>query len=86
MRDDPPAKQTDSQTAGRRRALGVVLAGLFALTMIMGTGPGVALVNRPVIVLGLPLVYVWGVAWYAVQVAVIAMAYWTVWRDEEEAS
>jgi hypothetical protein len=48
--------------------------------MIMGTGPGVLLVNRPEQWLGLPIVYVWGLCWYTVQLVIVVLAYKLVWR------
>jgi len=70
-------------TASRKR-LGWILAVIFVVSMIMATGPGVLLVNRPVMVLGLPVLYVWAIAWYFVQAAVVIAAYWFVWRSPDE--
>ena len=39
--------------------------------------------SRPSQVLGLPVIYVWGLFWYAVQVTVIVTAYLLVWRDPD---
>lgn len=72
-----------SPAARRRSGLGWVLAIAFALTMVMGTGPGVLLVNRPETFLGIPLVYAWGIFWYLVQVAIAVVAYFTVWKEAE---
>ena len=49
--------------------------------MLMGVGPGVLLVNRPVVFLGLPLLYVWGLFWYAVHIVIVVTAYLYLWRD-----
>ena len=68
--------------AGRRR-LGWVLSGLFALSMLMGAGPGVLLVNRPEPLLGLPALCTWGLCWYLVQAAVAVLAYRYLWHDED---
>lgn len=72
----------------RCRTLAWILAAVFALAMIMGTGPGVWLVNEADSILGLPLLYAWGLFWYAVQAVVIVTAFLTVWRqaDQEEKS
>ena len=67
--------------AGRKR-LGWVLASLFALAMIMATGPGVLLVNRPVMLFGMPLIYLWAVLWYLVIAVVVLAAYCFVWRAD----
>jgi hypothetical protein len=67
-----------------RRTIGRVLALIFALSMIMGTGPGVLIVNRPETFMGLPLVYTWGILWYLVLVAVALVAYFALWRSDDE--
>jgi len=59
-----------------------LLVTLFLLATFMGAGPGLHLVNpdpgsggpAPTI-LGLPIVYAWGVAWFLVEVAVIVVAF-----------
>lgn len=66
-----------------RRRLTWFLSILFAMSLVMGAGPGVLLVNRPERLLGLPIVYVWGLFWYAVQAAVIVLAYRFLWRDAD---
>ena len=62
---------------------------LFAL--IMGPGPGLNLVNPDPadpeatrVVLGLPIVYAWGLLWFGVQVALLLTAYFTVWSRDEQ--
>lgn len=67
-----------------RHSLGWALALLFALAMIMGAGPGMELINKPEPLFGLPALYVWGLAWYGVQVFVVVAAFLFVWRDEED--
>ena len=69
-----------------RKRLGLVLAAVFALSMIMGTGPGVLLVNTPKPWLGLPSVCTWGILWYLVQAAVAVVAYLFLWRDSSDTS
>ena len=64
-----------------RSKLSIALAAVFCLSVIMGTGPGVLLVNRPESIGGIPLVYAWGIFWYCVQVAVVIVASLTVWRS-----
>lgn len=67
------------------RTLGWIVAGVFAVAMLMGTGPGVLLVNNPdVRWFGLPVIYVWGLLWYAVQIGCVVTAYFKLWPDEEE--
>ncbi|MEW4486665.1 hypothetical protein AB1L42_01205 [Thalassoglobus sp. JC818] len=63
--------------------LPIILAAIFSLSVIMGTGPGILLVNRPESILGIPLVYAWGILWYFVQVFVVIVASWTVWRSKK---
>ena len=64
-----------------RKRLGLALAAVFALSMIMGTGPGVLLVNTPKPWLGLPSICTWGILWYLVQAVVAVLAYLFIWRD-----
>ena len=66
--------------------LSATLAIVFALSMVLGTGPGVLLVNRPESIAGVPLVYAWGILWYVVQVAVVLIAYFTVWNASADKS
>lgn len=80
--NNPPAP-------GRKR-LAICLVFLFCLAMLMGPGPGLRLVNPPpdaaresYLLAGVPLVYAWGLFWYAVQAGVVATAYFTVWRSPE---
>lgn len=70
----------------RRQVLAVVLGVAFLLALVMGTGPGVYLVNpdvddphAAVSFLGMPVVYVWVVFWFFVQAGVILVAYFTLW-------
>ena len=69
-----------------RRRVGFLLCLVFVSAMVMGPGPGtkIAWVNQPEpSLLGLPRLYVWGIAWYFVQVAVVVAAYCLVWRDPD---
>jgi len=67
---------------GRKR-LSVILTAVFILAMLLGVGPGIALVNRPESVFGLPILYVWGLLWYAVHVAIATTAYIFLWRGAD---
>ncbi len=69
-----------------RKRLAQVLAAVFVLSMIMGAGPGVLLVNTPEPWLGLPSVCTWGLFWYSVQAVVAVCAYLFVWRDPQVGS
>lgn len=69
-----------------RKRLARVLAAIFVLSMIMGAGPGVLLVNTPQPWFGLPSLCTWGLIWYAVQATVAISAYLFVWRDPQNAS
>lgn len=64
---------------------------LFLVAMIMGPGPGLRLVNPDIdnpdarfTILGLPIIYVWGLFWYAVQLAILLVAYFTLWNEPEQ--
>ena len=81
----------ERNTSHKRRRLGPVLTVIFLIAMVMGPGPGVELINpdrtnpdATYRVLGLPVIYAWGLLWYGVQVAVIVTAYFTVWREGED--
>jgi len=72
-----------------RKRLGIVLTMALFAAMVMGTGPGLLLVNpeaaRPetaFTVFGLPTVYAWGLLWYAVQLVIILTACFTLWRTD----
>jgi hypothetical protein len=69
--------------SGKRSGLRNVLIFLFAVAMLMGTGPGVLLVNRPASVFGIPLVYAWGLLWYFVLVLIAVAAYAFLWKSDE---
>ena len=68
------------------RSKGLLLSAAFVFALIMGPGPGLLLVNRPVAFCGIPLLYAWGLLWYGVEVAVVATAFVWLWSktDEEE--
>ena len=80
---------TSSPSRHSRRGLGILLTVLLLVTMLMGVGPGLRLINpestRPdsaFSVFGLPTVYAWGLLWYAVQLAILLVACFTVWRTD----
>ncbi len=77
-------QSSHSLQARKRRRLGVVLSIVFAVALLMGPGPGVMLVNTPEPVFGFPVIYVWGLLWYVVEVAVVIAAYLYVWSDESD--
>ncbi len=67
-----------------RKQLGYVLTAIFVVAMLLGPGPGLLLVNdADWSLMGLPIIYAWGIVWYFVQVAVVVAAYLFVWRDPE---
>ncbi|TWU03654.1 hypothetical protein [Neorhodopirellula pilleata] len=77
---------TSKSTPPTNRWLKHSLTLAFVLSLVMGTGPGVLLVNRPDTIQGIPLVYAWGILWYFVQVGVVLIAYFCLWSrssDEE---
>jgi hypothetical protein len=67
-----------------RLKLGKILVAVFAVAMIMGAGPGILLVNQPATWFGLPRLYVWGMIWCAVEIAVVIAAYLFVWETKDE--
>ena len=50
-----------------------IFVSALLVSMVIATGPGVLLVNRPETVFGFPIIYVWGVAWYFI-IAGLAVA------------
>ena len=75
----------DSTPQSSSKTLAWILSAVFVTSLLMGVGPGVLLVNRAESLLGVPLVYAWGIFWYLVQVVVAIVAYFKVWRDEPDA-
>ena len=60
---------------------------LFAL--FMGPGPGLHLINPDTpdaarTLLGMPIVYAWGLIWFAVQAALLITAAFTIWSRSED--
>lgn len=69
----------------------IALAALFLLAVVLGAGPGIHLVNpdpsdpsATFTTFGLPTIYVWGLAWYAVQLTVIIIAYRRYWSRDDD--
>ena len=69
-----------------------LLALFFLLAMVMGSGPGLYLINpdpgdpnATFTLGGLPVIYLWGLLWYAVQLGVILRAYTTHWQGGDDA-
>ena len=81
------ASQTHKCRSG---TLSVVLTVSMIVTMVMGVGPGLWLINpdKPgesaFGLWGLPKVYLWGLLWYAVQVVLVGVACFTVWRTDPD--
>ena len=68
-----------------------LLAIVFVFAMAMGSGPGLYLVNpsenaaqSDLLFAGLPIIYVWGLMWYIVQMSVIIRAYTRYWKNEDD--
>ena len=75
----------------RQRRFGLVLFAVFTLAMVMGPGPGLRLINpeptaarESLLILGVPVVYAWGLFWYGVQAAVVLSACLTIWKPIED--
>lgn len=69
----------------------VVLSVLFVVAVFMGAGPGLHLINPDAAdpeatftTFGLPTIYLWGLAWYAVQFGVIVVAYRRYWSRDDD--
>lgn len=68
-----------------------LLAIVFIFAMAMGAGPGLYLINpseeaspTQMLFAGLPVIYVWGLMWYTVQMAIIIRAYTKHWKNEQD--
>ncbi|MEA1996735.1 MAG: hypothetical protein U9N45_03820 [Gemmatimonadota bacterium] len=57
---------------------------LFIFSFLMSNGPGLYLVNKPVLILGMPVLYLWGLCWAVVQIGIILYAYFKLWKEEIE--
>ena len=95
MTTDRTSPRTHSERDRHRRRLTKVLAGLFALAVVMGPGPGVYLVNpdpgdphTTTTIATIPILYLWALCWFVVQASVVVVAYFYLWdsspdRDRE---
>ena len=69
----------DSARTGKM-PLGRLLLIIYAVSLLFSNGPGVLLINRPVLLLGLPLIYIWAIFWWLVQMSIVLTAYFKVWK------
>ena len=60
------------------------LLWLFAISYLLSNGPGLLLVNKPVLVGGMALLYVWALFWGIVQIGIILYAYFKLWKEEAD--
>ena len=72
------------QNQAKNKRLFRILLLIFATSYLMSNGPGVLLVNKPVLVAGIPLLYLWALGWAVVQIGLILYAYFKIWRHEIE--
>ena len=82
--------QNSEDSSSRRRTTAIVLGLVFAAAMLMGPGPGLYLINPdrsdPDAIFtfaGIPVLYLWALAWFFVQATVVVVAYVTLWRSRE---
>ena len=75
----------------RKKRLAIFLSVAMVFTMLMGPGPGLRLINPDVngvaesfSVAGIPVIYLWGLLWFFVQVVIVVVAYFTVWNEQDE--
>ncbi|OGG06280.1 MAG: hypothetical protein A3F83_17070 [Candidatus Glassbacteria bacterium RIFCSPLOWO2_12_FULL_58_11] len=68
----------------RKKALFRKLLLAFAVSFLLSNGPGLLLVNKPLLIAGMPLLYLWAAGWAAIQIGIILYAYFKLWRDEVE--
>lgn len=75
----------------RRPRLSASLVAVFALALLMGTGPGLYLINPDpadpqarFTYGGVPVLYLWGLLWYGVQIVVILTAYYAIWSNDTD--
>lgn len=75
----------------KKKRLAVYLSVAMVFTMLMGPGPGLRLINPDIdsaspsfTVVGIPIIYVWGLFWFVIQVAITIVAYYTVWNEQDE--
>ncbi|MBX2820739.1 MAG: hypothetical protein KTR29_13690 [Rhodothermaceae bacterium] len=75
----------------KKKKLAMYLSIAMVFAMLMGPGPGLRLVNPDIesaspnlTVGGLPIIYLWGLFWFAVQVIIVVVAYYTVWNEQDK--
>ncbi|HUU27270.1 MAG TPA: hypothetical protein VM123_05620 [archaeon] len=73
-----PPKMSEQQ----KKKLFKLLLFLYAFAFLMSNGPGVLLVNKPVLAAGIPLLYLWALGWAVIQIGLILYAYFKLWRHE----
>ena len=65
--------------------LSKILAAIFVFATVMGSGPGLYLVNpspdasSPTTFLGMPILFAWACFWFFVQAGVVLVAYCKLW-------
>jgi hypothetical protein len=71
----------------KNRSLGRVLAVVFLAALVLGPGPGSMLVDgsvdKPNLMFGVPVLYLWVVFWYLVMAGCVVVAAKKLWRDED---
>lgn len=75
-------KDSDSPKTSTLRRRELIIVGALIFSMVVATGPGVLLVNRPETVFGFPIIYVWGIAWYFIIGGLAIAADRLVWRKD----
>lgn len=81
--------ESSATTSTRKTKLSVFLACAMVFAMLMGPGPGLRLVNPDisspdaVFTIGnVPVIYLWGLFWFAVQLVIVFVAYTRLWSDD----
>ena len=60
------------------------LLWLFIAAFLMSNGPGLYPVNLPLLVAGVPILYLWGMFWAIVQIWIIVYASQKLWSREKD--
>ena len=68
----------------RKKALFKKLLLAYIVSYLLSNGPGLLLVNKPLLIAGIPLLYLWALGWATVQIGLIIYAYYKLWRDETD--